>query len=93
MSLVVPALPPIRIRYRPEVDVEAVGTGEVWLGQEAVELRLADEVCSAKTAAGGHPRCNYAVFVAFDAKNGALFASPSASKNVRCSNGSPVPWC
>ncbi|CAM9837946.1 unnamed protein product, partial [Scytosiphon promiscuus] len=34
-------------RYRPTVDVEAVGTGEVWLGQQAVELNLADEVGTA----------------------------------------------
>ncbi|CAM9548950.1 unnamed protein product, partial [Hapterophycus canaliculatus] len=34
-------------RHRPTVDVEAVGTGEVWLGQQAVELHLADEVGTA----------------------------------------------
>ncbi|CAM9262804.1 unnamed protein product [Ectocarpus sp. 4 AP-2014] len=31
-------------RYRPSVDIEAVGTGEIWLGQRAVEMRLADKV-------------------------------------------------
>eukprot|EP00752_Nemacystus_decipiens_P011483 g10195.t1 len=34
-------------RYRPSVDVEAVGTGEVWLGHRAVKLGLADEVGTA----------------------------------------------
>ncbi|CAM9607607.1 unnamed protein product, partial [Sphacelaria rigidula] len=31
-------------QYRPTVDVDMVGTGEVWLGLEAVEMKLADEV-------------------------------------------------
>ncbi|CAB1115936.1 unnamed protein product [Ectocarpus sp. CCAP 1310/34] len=34
-------------RYRPSVDIEAVGTGEIWLGQRAVEMHLADKVTTA----------------------------------------------
>ncbi|CBJ26900.1 putative periplasmic protease [Ectocarpus siliculosus] len=34
-------------RYRPSVDIEAVGTGEIWLGQRAVDMRLADKVTTA----------------------------------------------
>lgn len=31
-------------RHRPELDVDLVGTGEYWLGERAVELRLADAI-------------------------------------------------
>ncbi|HDZ57529.1 MAG TPA: protease SohB [Pseudomonas xinjiangensis] len=31
-------------RYRPSLDVEAVATGEVWFGLEAVDNQLADEI-------------------------------------------------
>eukprot|EP00904_Undaria_pinnatifida_P003285 jgi/Undpi1/12958/HiC_scaffold_7.g02624.m1 len=31
-------------RYRPSVDMESVGTGEVWLGLDAIENRLVDEI-------------------------------------------------
>lgn len=31
-------------RYRPSLDVEAVATGEVWFGLEAIENALADEI-------------------------------------------------
>lgn len=34
------------VRYRRDVDVEVVGTGDVWLGLDALEVRLADEVGS-----------------------------------------------
>tara|TARA_Y100000815_G_scaffold177085_1_gene161284 strand:- start:219 stop:1244 length:1026 start_codon:yes stop_codon:yes gene_type:complete len=31
-------------RYRPSLDIEAVATGEVWFGSEALERGLADEI-------------------------------------------------
>ncbi|MEH6491045.1 protease SohB [Halopseudomonas sp.] len=31
-------------RYRPSLDIEAVATGEVWFGSEALDKQLADEV-------------------------------------------------
>ena len=31
-------------RYRPEVDLERVGTGEFWMARDAVELKLVDEI-------------------------------------------------
>jgi len=31
-------------RYRPSLDIEAVATGEVWFGTEALDHKLADEV-------------------------------------------------
>ncbi|RUO65750.1 inner membrane peptidase. Serine peptidase. MEROPS family S49 [Pseudidiomarina planktonica] len=30
--------------HRPEVDIDKVATGEIWTGQEAIELKLVDEV-------------------------------------------------
>ncbi|MFT6431004.1 MAG: serine protease SohB [Halopseudomonas sp.] len=31
-------------QYRPQLDVAAVATGEIWFGNEAVEMALADEI-------------------------------------------------
>jgi serine protease SohB len=33
-------------RYRPQLDLEQVGTGEYWYGTRALELRLVDELSS-----------------------------------------------
>src|SRR5690606_30733077 len=32
--------------HRPELDLEAVATGETWYGQQAVELNLIDEIAT-----------------------------------------------
>jgi serine protease SohB len=33
-------------RYRPAVDMEKVGTGQVWLAEDALKLGLIDQVCT-----------------------------------------------
>ena len=33
-------------RHRPEVDMNVVATGETWHGERAIELKLADEICT-----------------------------------------------
>ena len=32
--------------HRPDVDLDAVGTGEAWYGQRAIERKLVDELCT-----------------------------------------------
>jgi serine protease SohB len=32
--------------HRPELDIEAVATGETWYGQQALDLKLIDEICT-----------------------------------------------
>ena len=32
--------------HRPDVDLEAVGTGEAWYGQRAIERKLVDQLCT-----------------------------------------------
>ena len=34
------------VDHRPDVDVEAVATGEAWYGQRAIERKLVDELCT-----------------------------------------------
>ena len=34
------------VQYRPELDIEAVATGEYWYGSKALELGLVDELGS-----------------------------------------------
>eukprot|EP00612_Vaucheria_litorea_P000708 CAMPEP_0171452916 /NCGR_PEP_ID=MMETSP0945-20130129/835_1 /TAXON_ID=109269 /ORGANISM="Vaucheria litorea, Strain CCMP2940" /LENGTH=348 /DNA_ID=CAMNT_0011977683 /DNA_START=440 /DNA_END=1483 /DNA_ORIENTATION=+ len=33
-------------KHRPSLDIESVGTGEVWLGLHAIEYKLVDEICT-----------------------------------------------
>ncbi|MFP6816667.1 MAG: protease SohB [Pseudomonadales bacterium] len=32
--------------HRPQVDIEAVATGETWYGQRAIDVKLIDEICT-----------------------------------------------